>query len=427
MNFKAIFNSKETKNAGWLIGGKILQMVISLFVGILTARYLGPSNYGLITYGGAYVTFFSALCTLGLNSVIIKDFVSNPNEQGEAIGSTLVMRIVSSIFSALMIIGIVSVVDRGEHTTILVVGLCGLGAVFHVFETLNYWFQYQYMSKITSIATLIAYVITSIYKIILLIFQKNVIWFAFATSVDYIVIAILLLFAYKKHNGAKFAFSIRKSKSLISISKHYILSSLAVSIYGQTDKLMLKQMLNESEVGYYATATAICGMWTFVLQAIIDSIYPTILRLKQSDELAYINKNKQLYAIVFYVSGFVSVVFLLFGELIVKMLYGTEFMAATDVLKVVTWYTAFSFLGVARNAWIVSEGHQKYLKYIYSCAAVLNVILNMFFIKIWGGVGAALASLITQIFTSIILPLFLRDLRPNAKLMLEAILLKGVF
>lgn len=88
---------------------------------------------------------------------------------------------------------------------------------------------------------------------------------------------------------------------------------------------MLKQMLGESEVGYYATATAICAMWTFILQAIIDSIYPTILRLKNQDALAYENKNRQLYAIVFYVSGIVSLFFLIFGKLVIKVLYGDDF------------------------------------------------------------------------------------------------------
>lgn len=427
MNFKALLKSKETKNAGWLIGGRIVQMVVSLLVGILTARYLGPANYGLINYGAAYVSFFSALCTLGLNSVIIKDFVDHPDEQGEALGSSLLMRFVSSILSVFIIFGVVLVADSGEPTTIAVVVLCSIGSVFHVFELFNYWFQYQYQSKITAITTLIAYIVTSIYKIVLLILQKNVFWFAFATSVDYITVAVLLLVAYQKYNGSKIKFSYKKSKSLITLSKHYILSSLAVSIYGQTDKLMLKQMLGESEVGYYATATAICAMWTFILQAIIDSIYPTILRLKNQDALAYENKNRQLYAIVFYVSGIVSLFFLIFGKLVIKVLYGDDFLPAVNILRIVTWYTAFSFLGVARNAWIVSEGHQKYLKYIYGCAAIINVIFNLFFIRLWGGCGAAVASLITQIFTSIVLPMFIRDLRPNAKLMLEAILLKDVF
>jgi Na+-driven multidrug efflux pump len=88
---------------------------------------------------------------------------------------------------------------------------------------------------------------------------------------------------------------------------------------------------------------------------------------------------------------------------------------------------AFSFLGVARNAWIVSEGKQRYLKYMYLSAAIINVLLNAVFIPYMGAAGAALASLITQVFTSIILPSFFKGMRPNAKLMIEAILLKDVF
>ena len=63
---------------------------------------------------------------------------------------------------------------------------------------------------------------------------------------------------------------------------------------------------------------------------------------------------------------------------------------------------------------------------MYVPAIIINVVLNYFTIPCWGASGAAFASLITQIFTSIILPLFIKDLRPNAKLMLEAIILKDV-
>lgn len=426
MKLKKILKNKEINNATWLIGGRIIQMILSLFVGILTARYLGPGNYGLINYGGAYVSFFTALCNLGLNSVIIKDFVDYPDEQGEAIGSALIMRLISSILSVILTISIVSIIDRDEPLTIVVVALCSLGAIFNIFETFNYWFQSIYKSKITSLATLFAYVVTSVYKIVLLILGKDVRWFAFATSVDYIVVAVFLWIAYKNHGGAKLKFSLHKSKALLHVSYNYILSTIMVAVYGQTDKLMLKQLLNESEVGYYATAVAICKMWTFVLQAIIDSIYPSILRLKNEDKDAYERKNRQLYAIVFYVSCFVSVGFLILGNLIVKILYGEAYLPAVPVLKTVTWYTAFSYLGVARNAWIVSEGKQKYLKYMYGCAAVMNVIVNAILIPQMGAVGAALASLITNIFTSIVLPLCFKEMRPNAKIMLDSIFLRGI-
>ena len=419
--------NKEAKNAGWIIGGKIIQMIISFFVGVLSARYLGPGNYGLINYASAYVAFFTSFCTLGINSVIIKDFIDNPNEQGEALGTTIILRAISSTLSAIMIVAIVGIIDNDEPLTIIVTALCALALPFHVFDTINYWFQSRYQSKVTSIATLIAYIVTSAYKIILLILGKSVEWFAVATSVDYICLAIILFIVYKKNDGPKIKFSWQKGKQLLKSSYHYILSGMMVAIYGQTDKLMLKQMLDETAVGYYATATALCGMWTFVLSAIIDSINPTILQLNGKNEEAINKKCKQLYAIVFYVSAFVSLCFLLLGDVAIKILYGDAFMPAVAPLKIVTWYTAFSFLGVARDSWVVCKNKQKYLKYLYLTAAIINVILNFLLIPTWGASGAAFASLVTQIFTSIILPLFIKDLLPNAKLMLEAIILKDVF
>lgn len=421
-----VLGSKEIKNAGWIIGGRIAQMVLSFFIGILTARYLGPGNYGIINYGQAYATFFTAFCTLGINAVIIKDFVDHPEEEGEAIGTTLLLRAVSSILSAIMIVCIVSILDSNERETIIVASLSSLSLVFQIFDTFNYWFQSRYQSKVTSIATLIAYIIVSAYKICLLITKKSVIWFAFSNALDYIAVAILLAISYKKYKGPKLSFSLDKAKALLGKSYHYILSSMMVAIYGQTDKLMLKQMLNSTEVGYYSTAVALCMIWVFVLQAIIDSMFPTILNLYDKDKNAFIRKNKQLYAIVFYMSISISLLFVLFGGLAIRLLYGADYMPAVAPLRIVTWYTAFSYLGVARNAWVVCNNRQNYLKYIYLGAAVINVLLNLLFIPRFGASGAAVASLITQVSTSILLPYAFKGMRENAKMMVEAICLKGV-
>jgi O-antigen/teichoic acid export membrane protein len=368
-----------------------------------------------------------SFCTLGLNAVIVKDFFDNPEGQGLAIGTSIIMRFLSSFCSAILIICVSFVLDYGEWETIVVVVLCSVSLLFHVLDTIKFWFQYKYKSNVTAIAIFVAYALTSAYKVLLLILNKSVFWFAFATSVDYIALGILLLMFYKKHNGPKLRFSWNKGKSLLKSSYHYILSGMMVAIYGQTDKLMLKQMLDEKSVGYYATATTICSMWTFVLTAIIDSMYPTIIKSFKEDKEAFDKKNRQLYAIVFYASVFVSVMFLIFGNFGVKLLYGKAYLPAATPLKIVTWYTAFSYFGVARNAWIVCNEKQKYLKYMYFFAAVLNVVLNIVLIPLWGAAGAALASLVTEISTSIIIPYCVKEIRPNAKLMIEAIMLKNVF
>lgn len=426
MNINRLLNNRVLKNVGWLMGGKIIQMIISLAVGVLTARFLGPSNYGLISYAAAYTAFFMAFCTLGMNSVLVKEFVDHPEEDGVVLGTTLVLRAISSLLSGFIIVLVVFFVDADEPTTVAVVAISCIGLLFHIFEIFNYWFQAQLKSKITAMVALAAYTITAVYKIVLLALGKSVLFFAFATSLDYICVAVLLLIVYKKHGGRRLCFSLQCAKRLLKSSYHFILSGMMVAIYSQTDKLMLKQMLGEADVGYYSTATALCNMCGFVLPAIIDSFYPSIIEANNRDEKLFVKRNRQLYAIVFYVSVTVSVLFTLFADLAVGILYGEAYLPAATPLRIITWYTAFSYLGGARSAWIVCKERQKYLKYIYIIAAVLNVIMNMIFIPLWGAAGAALASLITQILTSIVLPLFMPALKENSMLMLEAICLKDI-
>ena len=170
MRIKEIFQSKEINNASWLISGKIMQILLSLIVGMLTARYLGPENYGLIGYGVAFSSFFISLCTLGINNIIVKEFVDNLDDQGIVLGTTLILRMLSSSFSIITLNIIVYFLDKNETLTKTIVFFCSIGLFFQVFDTFNYWFQAQYKSKITAIATFFAYVVISIYKIILLLF-----------------------------------------------------------------------------------------------------------------------------------------------------------------------------------------------------------------------------------------------------------------
>lgn len=427
MKLQAVLKNKIVKNAGWLVGGTLLQKILSFAVGVLSARYLGPGNYGLINYAAAYIAFFSSICTLGINSVIIKDFVDHPDEQGTAIGTTLVLRAVSSILSGVMVVGVLVLVDGDEPLTILVGALSCLSLPLQIFDTLKQWFQSRLESKYCTIAMLIGYIVMSAYKIALLAYGKKVQWFALATALEYLAIAILLLAAYGRKGGPRFCFSMRKAKALLSSGRSYIVAGLMVSVYASTDKLMLKHMLGEEAVGYYTLAVSVSTMFAFVLSAVIDSMHPVIIQSYSENSEVFEKRNRQLYAMVFYGALFMSAGIAVCSSWIIRVLYGAEYISAVLPLRVVVWYTAFSYLGVARNAWMVCRRRQSYLKYLYAGAAIVNVLLNLLLIPQLGAVGAAIASLITQMITTVGLPLCIPALRENAKLMLEAICLRKVF
>lgn len=427
MSLVALLKNKTAKNAGWIIGEKVAQMMISLVVSLLTARYLGPSNYGLINYATSFTSFFAAICTLGINSLLVKELVDRPQKEGEVLGTALVLQAISSLLSAITIVAVASIIDRDEPITILVVALCSLGLLFQIGNVFNYWFQRHLKSKYTAMIAFVAYIATSVYRIVLMVSGSNVTWFALAASVDHVCVAALLLLCYRKNNGQRLVFSWEYGKDLLSRSKHFILSGMMVAIYAQSDKLMLKQMLDVTQTGYYATASSVNGMWCFILSAIIQSMYPSVMEAHRAgDEELFKKKNRQMYAIIFYVSMAAAVMFSIFANLIIRILYGKAYLAAAMPLRIICWYTAFSYLGVAREAWVVSKNKQKYLVPVYIAAAVTNVILNCFLIPLWGVNGAALASVMAQVLTGFVLPFFIKGLRENARLMLDAIMLKNV-
>ena len=213
----------------------------------------------------------------------------------------------------------------------------------------------------------------------------------------------------------------------MSASSSYIVSGLMVSVYATTDKLMLERMLGTDSVAFYTTAVSISTAWTFLLEAVVDSMYPSVVQAHGKDRSLFERRNRQLYALVLYASIGVSLVICLLSRPIIGILYGEAYLPSVAPLRIVVWYTAFSYLGVARNAWMVCENRQKYLKYLYISAAAINVVLNFALLPLWGAAGAALASLLTQIMTTVGLPALIKPLRPNAKLMLEALALKGVW
>lgn len=421
-----ILRNRTVKNAGWLIAGRIIHMLLSFVIGLLTARCLGPSNFGLINYAGAYVTFFTAFCTLGINAVIVKNLIDHPTEEGETVGTTIVLRLVSSFLSLLTIVGIVSVIDHDEPVAIVVVALYCISLLFQVFDTFSYWFQSKLLSKYYAIATTLSFAIASVYRAVLLFNGNSVEYFAVANSVDYCVMAVMLYVFYRIQHGPKLSFSIRKAKELLSVSVSYILSGLMVAVYGATDKLMLKQMLSEAAVGYYSLAVSVSVMWTFLLSAIIDSMKPTIMRYHNVNRAMYEKHNRLLYALIFYISLFASLGITLLAPLVVNILYGDAYAPAIGAVRIVVWYVAFSYLGVARDTWIVCERKQKYLKYIYLSSALINVALNFLLIPVFGVEGAAMATVVTQISTVFVVPLLFKDFRPNVKLIVEAIMLKGL-
>ena len=422
---KGFLKSKSMQNSGWIVGQQIFQMILQLIVGVMTARYLGPSNYGSLNYTASFVTFCTCFATLGMEGVIIKKFIEHPEKEGEYLGSALVMRFISSTISIIGVSVVVYILNPDEPIKLLLVFLQSFQLTFKAAQIIDSWFQRYLKSKYVSIGKAVACIIVSAYKIFLLATAKNIVWFAVSNALTDGVIALIEYYFYVNVKGPKLKFSLSTGKEILQESYHFIISGIMVAMYGQMDRIMIGQMLSDMDVGLYTTATAICGMWIFVPDAIITSFQPSIMVLKQNGKQSlYIRRLEQLYSGIIWLCIAVSTVVAIMASFIISVLYGKAYLGAVQTLQIAIWYETFAMIGNARGIWILCENKNKYVKYYLSIGAVTNLILNAIMIPVWGINGAAVATLVTQIITSIVAPMFFKETRHHTKIVLDAFLLR---
>lgn len=426
MNIKKLLKNQVFANMRWLISGRILQMAIALVINMITARYLGVNNYGIINYVSSYVSFFTPICSLGLESIIIKELVDKPDKQGETIGTAMGMRVISSILSMAAILVFLGVVDNGNRVMLGVAFVQSMILVFNTADLFEFWYQSRLESKVSVSVRTVGYLITAVYKITILVFQKSIYWFAFTNTLDMIIAFIFLMIVYKKSGGQKLVFNINTGKKMLKISYNFIISGLMVAVYAQMDKIMLGKMLDTYTVGLYSIGIYICSLWNFIPESIIASLRPGIMEIKKVSEELYRKKLKQMYALIIWISILYATCVCIFSKYIILILYGKDYLGARTPLMIAVWYCGFSLMGSARDVWIICEGHQKYSKWFALIGAVTNFGLNLLLIPRIGMIGAAIATLTTQIMTGFIVTLFFKNTRENNKFLIEAFMLKGV-
>lgn len=409
------------QNAKWIIGCKILQSLLQLIVGMLSARYLGPSNYGLISYAASLVAFMVPVMQLGMRSTLVQEYVVSPEKEGQIMGTSLVLNLVSGAACIVVVTCFAAASSAGDFITILVCAIYSLQLIFQALEMLQCWFQAKLLSKYSSLAMLGGYIIVSAYKIYLLATRKSVYWFALSHSVEFLAIGIAMIVIYKKLGEQKLSFSWGLAGEMFSRSKYYIMATMMVMVFQNTDHVMLKLMVGDAENGFYTAAITCLSIPQFVFMAIVDSARPMILESRKQSYNAFEEKMSGLYCIILYMALAQTLCFMLFAEVVVSLLYGKDYIEAVSVLRVLTWNSAFSYMGTVRNIWILGEEKHSVLWKINLTGALANVILNAIMIPHWGACGAAFASVLTQIFTNFILGFIMPSIRPNNRLLLKGL------
>lgn len=416
-----LIRSRAARNAGWIVVCKGVQAVFGLILSMLTTRYLGPERYGLINYAASILLFASPVAQLGYTATLVSEIVKKPDQEGEILGSAIASSIVSSVLCLAGVSAFVRIANPQEPTTILVCELYNLLLISQGIELIQYWFQSKLLARYTALTTLVIYLLVFVYQVFILLTNGSIYLLSISKALQHGVIAMALLVFYHRMGGQKLRFSFSCTRRLLEGGRPFILSCLMMVIFAQTDRIMIKNMIGDEAMGYYSAAIMCATCSEFLFVAIIDSFRPGILEARLHSEAGFEDRMRGLYAVMIVLSLVQSVIITLLARPILLLLCGSAYLPAQRTLQIVVWYTAFSYIGSARSIWIIAEEKQRLLLPINVSGAMVNIGLNLMLIPRRGIEGAAIATLLTQIFTNVVMGFVLKPIRPNNRLLMDAL------
>jgi O-antigen/teichoic acid export membrane protein len=399
---------KVIGNLAWLFTDRILRMGLSLLVGVWVARYLGAEQFGLYNYAIAFVALLTAVATLGLDQIVIRDIVREPLDQEKILGTAFALKLVGGIVAVFLAVGIIAVLRPGDSLTQGLVAVIALSMIFQSSDVIDFWFQSQVQSKYSIWAKNAALIATSLGKVLLIQFHASLIWFAWIYSAEFALSAIGLAIVYQSRGHLLIAwkYSLECAIDLLKNSWTLILSSFVILIYMRIDQIMLGQMVGSRAVGVYSVAVRISELWYFVPMAITNSFYPTLIEAKKVSETLYYQRIQKLLGLMSLLSYAVAIVVSLFANQIINLLFGEGYQGAETILIVHIWAGVFVSTGLVRSLWTTTENLMQFAFATTAIGAAVNVVLNYVLIPTYEGIGAAIATVISQAFASYVAGMF---------------------
>ena len=383
-------------NMSWMFGGQMFSLLVSFFIGAWIARYLGPDNYGVLNYSVAFVGIFGFIASLGVDGILNRELIKTPEKRDELLGTAFRLKLIGGVIA--FCLAVISVLFlKSEPRIKILVALFAFSFILQSINVVSIYFNAEVKSKNNVKATLISTVITSILKVLVIIYGKGVIWLVIVLVLDSLWQGIGLIRSYNNY-GLKiknWVFSKILSKEILKNSWPLMLAAASGLIFSKIDQVLIGQMLGNYKVGIYAAAVKLVEIWYFIPVLICTSLFPAIINAKKTNYDVYKKRLKNLYLLLIIISIIISLLTTIFSKPIILILFGSSYLESILVLKIYIWSSVGLFLTIAVNQYLLSENLVKIIFWVNFLPMIFNMIFNIIFIPIFGLGGASWVNLVS--------------------------------
>lgn len=420
--FKSIFKSSTFKQSQITIAGTLLNGLLGALFYILLARFLGPSEFGLLAVSIATLTLIADVADLGTNTGLIRfvssSFVSDKEQAFKYLKLSLEIKIV--VWIIVLVIGwllspfiATSIFGKPELINPLRLVMIGVGgALLFTFSTSALQAFQKYLTwSVINIATNFLRLI-----LILLIFASG------QLNLENSLLAGIALPFFGFSMGLLFVQFKRiiNSKNELSLAGEFFrfngsiaIFTLIAAVSSRLDTFLNVRLLTTSEVGIYAAANQLVQIIPQLVGALGIVAAPKFASFQNKEQMLVYFKKFQL--MVLGLAG-IGVLMIPFATYIIPLLYGDSYVST--VLPFIILFMAMLIFLISiplHNSIIFYFGKPKVFVWVALGHLIIIGLLGYFMISNYGVIGAAFTVLVGTLF-NFIAPLlwFLRKIHEKS-------------
>ena len=403
-------------------------MIVSLFVGIYVARYLGPERFGLLSYANSFVGLFIAIATLGLDGIVVRELVKLPRQRDKLLGTSFLLKVAGALVMWLAILIALFFTKNDVHTN-TIIAIIAFGVIFQAFNVIDFNFQAEVKSKYVVHSQFVQLIFSSFIKLVLIFNKLPLIWFAAVYCLDAAILAFGLVFSYLNNHGS---FKIWKwdakiAKGLLLDSWPLMFAYMSYLIYAKIDRIMIKEMLDEYSVGIYSAAYVIYEAPLFIALMVAKSVYPILVQYYQNNKDRLFELYLELSSYMTLLSYLIVLFIFIFHEDLIQITFGNNFVESSKILVILSFGLIPMFNAFLRSSYMTISESQKIILYTTLFSSIINILLNFFMIKKYGIEGAVYATVVTQILSLSLLNVAFDKTRVLFFIQTKSLILMGIW
>jgi len=385
---------KKSRNSITLFNilSTVILQGLAFFTGPIFSAVLGTNNYGIATTYFAWVQVASIVFSLQAAGTVALARTYYPLEdQPRYQSSVLSLSTISYVvFSAVTMVAVV-LLSRWLNINVWMVAV-GLihGWGLYCVHFMNGKYVYEFKADKNFVLSTTVSVLTiglSLLLIWLAPAETNYWGRILGQAVVYGVVG-LIIYASIIKSGKTF-YNKEYWKFTLPIALPTVFHSLANIVLHQSDKIMLQNLISNSAVGIYALACTFSGVLNTIWSALNNSWVPFYYEYTRVNQIDEMKKHARNYTELFTI---LSMGFVLLAREVFHLYAAESFWGGTDYIPLFALGYYFVFL---YSFPVNYEFYYKKTKTVAvgtTCAAVCNIVLNYLFIKLWGVVGAVIAT-----------------------------------